>query len=452
MHHHPSTSIIFPVHNESKILEDQISSFIDRVPGTSQVFEIILVENGSTDNSWKIISKLKKKYSFIKGLRLKKASYGQAIKKGILNSSGKYIFIFNVDFYDLRFYRKALRLLKKVDIVIGSKTLPASKDQRSLHRKLTTYFFNVFLRLFLNYPGTDTHGIKALNKTSKLIQIINACRTKNELFDTELIIRANRLGSTMVELPIAVREIRPSRYSNFRRIKSTIADLAVAAWSKYVDNMPENLPIIADDYGLSPEVNKVIRNSIRDGKVQAVSILPNMVPEKELLLLKKYANKIKFSIHINLIEGKPVSNPGDVKSLVDKNGNLYSLYKFLARLLMGRVDIKEIKTEILAQFDRLEKLGIKFDQLDSHQHTHAFPPIDRVVSKIAQSKQISNIRSLGSIKRRLRPWPIKYVVLNLYVLLLRFRYGQYIRNNQIADEVIIHPGTDYDKKPFNKLY
>lgn len=452
MYHHPSTSIIFPVHNEAQILEDQISSFIDRVSGAPQVFEIILVENGSLDNSWKIINKLKKKHSFIKGLRLNKASYGQAIKKGILNSSGKYIFIFNVDFYDLGFYRKALRLLKKVDIVIGSKTLPASKDQRSLFRKLTTYFFNVFLRLFLNYPGTDTHGIKALKRTPKIIQITNACRTKNELFDTELIIRANRLGLTLVELPITVKEIRPSRYSNFRRIKSTIADLAVTAWSKYVDHMPESLPITSDDYGLSPEVNKVIRNSIRDGKIQAVSILPNKVSKKELLLLKKYANKIKFSIHINLIEGKPVCSPGDVKSLVDKKGNFHPLYKLLARLLIGRIDTKEIETEILAQFDRLEKLGIKPDQLDSHQHIHAFPPVDRVVLKIAQSKQISNIRSLGPIKRRLRPWPVKYVAFNLCALLLRLRYGQGIRNNQIADEVIIHPGTDYDKKPLNKLY
>src|SRR3989344_1190385 len=246
----PALTCIFPVYNEAKILRRSLLQFIQTWKSQKLPHcEIILVENGSHDNSWHIIKKIQKTYRNIIGIRNKEASYGQAIKTGLMHAKGKIIFIFNVDFFDLDFAKDALTILKETDIVVGSKTLSSSHDERSRTRRLITYFFNVFLRLGLNYPGTDTHGIKALRNSPLLTYSIHRCRTKNELFDTELVIRMTRWGAKLVELPVTVKEIRPSRYSLLKRIYLTLMDLATAFWSKYF-HLPyfSEKVVVADDY------------------------------------------------------------------------------------------------------------------------------------------------------------------------------------------------------------
>src|SRR3989344_363940 len=255
----PTISVIFPVHNEAAILTRQIKTFLSQVKVAGlKISGLILVENGSTDRSWQLIRSLRRRYHFIKSLRLPRASYGQAMKAGLVAARGEYIFIFNIDFFDVNFLLQALPLLKTNDIIIGSKTLCASQDLRSHFRRLLTYLFNVFLRLVLNYPGTDTHGIKALKNTPLLRYCIHRSRTQNELFDTELIIRAHRWGAVLTELPITVREIRPTRYSWLRRIRLTLSDLAIAFWSKYLIPNFSDRVVVADDYGHSPEINQAI--------------------------------------------------------------------------------------------------------------------------------------------------------------------------------------------------
>ena len=165
----PSTSIVFPVHNEAAILVKRIELFLSQLKSNRlKVKEILLIENGSHDRSWRIIQNLHRRHRFIKALHLPQASYGQAIKAGLIQARGQAIFVFNIDFFDVNFIHQALPLLKTADIIVGSKTLAASQDLRSPLRRLATYLFNVLLRLILNYPGTDTHGIKALKNTPLL--------------------------------------------------------------------------------------------------------------------------------------------------------------------------------------------------------------------------------------------------------------------------------------------
>src|SRR3990167_5108967 len=255
----PTISVIFPVHNEAAILTRQIKTFLSQVKVAGlKISELILVENGSTDRSWQLIRSLRRRYHFIKSLRLPRASYGQAMKAGLVAAKGDYIFIFNIDFFDVNFLLQALPLLKTNDIVIGSKTLFASQDLRSHFRRLLTYFFNVFLRLILNYPGTDTHGIKAIKNTPLLRYCLHRSRTQNELFDTELIIRAHRWGAVLIELPVTVSELRPTRYPWIRRIWVTLTDLVTALWSKYLIPNFNHRIVVADDYGRSSEINQDI--------------------------------------------------------------------------------------------------------------------------------------------------------------------------------------------------
>ncbi len=236
-------SIIIPVYNEEEILEKQTAllskELRHRFPSHNYQWEIILVENGSKDNSKKITKKLKTKHHFIKSIHLPHPSYGKALKAGLQKAKYPLAVIFNLDFFDTKFLKKSLKLLNNCDIIVGSKTLPQSEDKRSIVRSLGTYLFNVLLRIIFNYSGTDTHGIKVL-KLKPILPMLPKIIAKKELFDTELLLRAYRKGLIITELPVNVAEIRPSRYNNFKRVWNTFVDGCLIFRKKYLNGFNDH--------------------------------------------------------------------------------------------------------------------------------------------------------------------------------------------------------------------
>ena len=94
-------SIVSPVFNSESCLEELVERIIFNTNSLSSEIEIILIDDGSIDRSWKKIKELKKKYNFIKGIKLNK-NYGQhkAIYTGIKNSSKNLIIIMDCDLQD----------------------------------------------------------------------------------------------------------------------------------------------------------------------------------------------------------------------------------------------------------------------------------------------------------------------------------------------------------------
>ncbi len=227
-------SVIVPIFNEEKVLWRRISTLII---GVRKIFatlplEILLVENGSRDQSWAICQKLAKKSKMIRIFQLSQASYGAALKRGIAAARFETVAIVNVDFWDFKFLRRAHHLLAVCDIVNGSKALTASRDQRPWLRRQLTVWFNIGLRIAFGFPGTDTHGIKFFRRRS-FLPLMKRCLTKNELFDTELVLRGCKQGLILAELPITVKEIRPTRYNPWRRASNTLADVGLIVKYKY---------------------------------------------------------------------------------------------------------------------------------------------------------------------------------------------------------------------------
>ncbi len=232
----PSLSIILPIHNEALILEKSVNQLIRAVNSLKilKKWELILIENGSRDQSW---SQCKKLYhenkSRLKIYNLKKASFGNALKFGILKANYKYIAIVNVDFWRISFLKTALSLIEFCDIVVGSKTLIKAQDLRPYYRRIFSYYFNVFLRLVYNFPGTDTHGLKLL-RAKTMLPLVRNCYPLNELFDTQLVLHACRHNLIYTELPVTVKEIRPTRYSNIKRFYNLFHDLFVIFKYRYL--------------------------------------------------------------------------------------------------------------------------------------------------------------------------------------------------------------------------
>jgi hypothetical protein len=84
--------------------------------------------------------------------------------------------------------------------------------------------FASVLRLGFGSRVSDTHGMKALRRAA-VEPIVGQCRRGSDLFDTEVVLRADRAGLRVRELPVTVHELRPSRTPILRRVPRTLVGL-----------------------------------------------------------------------------------------------------------------------------------------------------------------------------------------------------------------------------------
>ena len=81
------------------------------------------------------------------------------------------------------------------------------------------------LRWTLGFQGTDTHGLKAFRRETTA-PIAGACLVDRDLFASELVIRAQRAGLEVREIPVLVLEKRPPSVGLARRVPNVLKNLA----------------------------------------------------------------------------------------------------------------------------------------------------------------------------------------------------------------------------------
>ncbi|MGI5117645.1 ChbG/HpnK family deacetylase [Treponema sp. SP13] len=163
----------------------------------------------------------------------------------------------------------------------------------------------------------------------------------------------------------------------------------------------------ADDYALSQNSDDDIIRLCKEGKLDSISIIPNLqVFDSSILKLKKSNNdfpkRIKFSIHLNFMEGKPVSNCELIPDLIDEKGFFCLSWGKLLIWNYNPLKRKKIKEqlvlEITAQIDRCIKAGvldINALRIDSHQHPHMIPIFKEAIFEAIKEKnyQVEYIRN-----------------------------------------------------------
>jgi len=212
-------SVILPAKNEEKLLRLTVVDIYRHLKKKGYLFEILLVVNGSTDKTLEIANILSKNYKEVK-IMTSEPGYGLALRKGLKVARGEFVAIFNVDYYNLHLLDLADIGMYGKDVIIGSKRTFWAEDNRPLSRKAISLLFNLFLRFAFGFRGSDTHGIKLLRKTV-VDKILLKCKTRSDIFYTELIIRAQRAGFKLADFPVAVKEKRPSRFTFIDRTLKT---------------------------------------------------------------------------------------------------------------------------------------------------------------------------------------------------------------------------------------
>jgi glycosyltransferase involved in cell wall biosynthesis len=224
-------SVVVPVYNEARIVSGSITKMLEALEQMAGEFELLVCENGSTDDTAALVHRLQRDDPRIRLERLSEPDYGGAMRHGIRACRYDRVVIFNIDFWSAEFARQAVAKLDQADIVIGSKVMTGSSDRRPLLRRALTRAFNGMLRWFFGFHGTDTHGMKAIRRTA-VAPVLERCVTSRSIFDTELVLRAERAGCAIVEVPVEVREIRqPSYWAVVARLPEVVWNLLKLAQS-----------------------------------------------------------------------------------------------------------------------------------------------------------------------------------------------------------------------------
>jgi len=225
-------SIVIPVYNEEGILRGSVLELQEKLRRFSWRYELLLCENGSRDRTVEIGKELEIEHPEVRLLHAGEPNYGLAMRMGILEARGEYVICDEIDLLDTEFYARAMALLERSDteMVVGSKAMVGSNDQRPLFRRAATRVYNGLLRLTCHFGGTDTHGLKAFRR-SALLETARRCVLDRDVFASEFVIRAHREGRKVIEIPFAVREKRPPSINLTKRVPHVVRSVARLAIS-----------------------------------------------------------------------------------------------------------------------------------------------------------------------------------------------------------------------------
>jgi len=198
-------SIIIPAHNESRRLRPSLEKIYDFLPSQSYSAEVIVVENGSTDETFEIAREATEKYERMRVFRETQRGKGQAVKTGMLAAKGRYRFLCDADLsMPIEEVNRFLPpQLPDPEVAIGSREAPgAVVYNRPATRNLTARWFNRLTRWIL-LPGlSDTQcGFKCFRADIAEF-IFRRQRIGGMGFDPEALYIARRRGYRIVEIPI----------------------------------------------------------------------------------------------------------------------------------------------------------------------------------------------------------------------------------------------------------
>jgi len=197
----PTLSLIIPVYNYASKLKGNINRAVHALRGRGLSFEIILVNDGSRDKTGEEIVALSQVYPEVKSLSYSpNRGKGYAVKEGILQAEGWYVFFTDVDLpYGVDPIVAGLLLLQagEVGAVLGERHMPGlSKHHalRSQRRAILREIFSVFVNGLLQLGVKDTQcGLKGFKR--EIAQQVFPRVTRTDFsFDVEVILLLRKMG------------------------------------------------------------------------------------------------------------------------------------------------------------------------------------------------------------------------------------------------------------------
>ena len=190
--------ILMPAHNEASSIGSQILK-IDKVLKKRIKFSFLICEDGSVDETLKILTTLKKRFKIQIVSKKKKQGYSNAVMSGIRKAKGDYLLIMDSDGQcDPKQILKFWNVRNQSDIIAGYRI----KRKDFLYRKFFSDFAKLIYRIFFKVPLKDPSFAFSLIRRDVYKSLLNFIPTMRDGFFWEYNARAIHKGYKILEIGI----------------------------------------------------------------------------------------------------------------------------------------------------------------------------------------------------------------------------------------------------------
>lgn len=241
-------SIILPAWNESKLIFNSIKTTENLMGDYGLNYEIIVVDDGSSDGTYTMAMEAAKGSHRVKVVRKEKHGKGSALKYGFNFCSGRLVTFMDAD---LDIHPRQIPLFIEymekydADVVVGSKRHPLSKINYPLFRKVLSSGYQILIKILFRLNIKDTQAGLKLFKYDVLKEIFPRVLCKKYAFDLELLVNAHHRGFKIVEAPVELNWQRVANRIKLKEISKIALDTAAIFYRlrilKYYDGIsPSN--------------------------------------------------------------------------------------------------------------------------------------------------------------------------------------------------------------------
>ena len=226
-------TIIFPVLNERLRLESGITRTVEYLANIEfDNYEIIIVDNGSEDETPQIAENLCRKYPKVQYERINIRGVGAAFRRGVELSSGEIVGYMDIDLStNIKHLGEAIHIFKTqedVAYINGSRFARESDTQgRKWYRKITSQGLLILLKLFLGMKSTDAICGFTFVRRETTLSLVEGCSQDNGWFYMiEFLLRAEKRGVNVLDYPVEWQEDYNTTVKVFKTICNYLVQIA----------------------------------------------------------------------------------------------------------------------------------------------------------------------------------------------------------------------------------
>ena len=217
-------SVVLPCFQEEEQVINGASEIHKIMCETKYSFEIIFIDDGSTDNTRDKILEAAKKFTEIKYIfRNENGGRGISFADGVNLARGKYIGFLDIDLEISCKYlpEVILELEKGNDISIVKRSYDNSMNPVFIVRQAASYFYRLLVRTMLHLPPLDTETGFKFFKRACIFSLLEKVQSGRWFFDTEIVALAHKQGFKISEVPGKCVRL-PNKKSNVRLLPDSI--------------------------------------------------------------------------------------------------------------------------------------------------------------------------------------------------------------------------------------
>ncbi|MET8861327.1 glycosyltransferase [Nonomuraea sp. NPDC004580] len=227
-----SVDIVIPVLNEERALPGCVRTLLHRLDGFPLPWRVTIVDNGSTDATWRVAGALAGEFAEVHARRIQVRGRGAALRAAWQASPADIVAYMDVDLstdLDALFPLLAAVASGHSEIAIGTRLAHGSRTRRSLRREIVSRGYNALLRYGFGARFSDAQcGFKAV-RADVARPLLARVEDDSWFFDTELLLLAEHNGLRVHEVPVDWIEDADSRVQVVRTAIDDLRGLARVA-------------------------------------------------------------------------------------------------------------------------------------------------------------------------------------------------------------------------------